>query len=115
MNRILGFVIVHLLAQITPHAPHQSIDLVHQHLRATSYDHCAWEPFKRHMRHTYVDTPRSHITVKAAVRFVCEWSKKCTARIQRDGTLRWTDVVGCHVRIRTRARWHSCVTRICPR
>jgi hypothetical protein len=89
MSCILGFAIVHLLAQITPHALHHCIDLVH---RAASHNHRAWEPFKRHMRHTHVGTPRRHITVKVTIRYVCEWPKKCAARAQGDGTLRWIDV-----------------------
>jgi hypothetical protein len=46
------------------------------------------------MRHTYAGTPKRHMTVKAAIRYVCERPKKCAARAQGDGTVRWTDVVG---------------------
>jgi hypothetical protein len=46
INRILSFVTVQLLAQITPHALHQCIDLVHQHRHAVSHNHRVWEHFK---------------------------------------------------------------------
>ena len=98
---------------ITPHTPHQCIDRVHQHLRAANHtgNHRVGT-----LQTTYEAYIRQHhMTVKAAIRYVCEWPKKCAARAQGDGSVRWIDVVGRQVRVRMRARRYRYVTRIYPR
>src|SRR5216683_196476 len=115
VNGILHLVIMHFLPQIALHPSHQCVDLVYQHLRPSRYNHRAREPFKRYMRHAYISAPRSHLQVKTAIRYVREWTKKRAARVQGDRTLRWTNVIRRHVRVRARAGRYRCVTRIGPR
>lgn len=114
MNFILRLVIMHLLAHITPHALHQCVDLVHQHLRLARHNHGAWKLFERYVWHAYISTPRFCVTVEATTRYVREGPEKCAARVQGDGTLRRTNVVRRHVRICARAGRYRCIVRIDP-